>query len=656
MFDRGGPGETRVRAPSHPAPDIEVAVCVSGQARWLLRCLERVGPQAPRLRVVVGGTGAAFRAEVERAIAAAAPRSESLWLSSPATSAVRNAALAACEADVLALLDDDVLVGPAWYEALRAAWSGASQETAVVGGSITPCLEGDRPAWLREDMFNAFGVVDYGSASLELELARETLHAGNASFRCDALRGAGGFWPARGHRWGRDWFSEEHNAQHELARYGWRGHFEPSLAAERMIARTDMRHVALLARRLRYGARMGRVGGLRRADVAARGALSACASLALAPLRSRPERLVGAHADRLVVNLGLLASPLVARSDSQLSGPTEFQPSIPPAARRFVRWPARRGRTGSRSPLILLYHSISGSDDGRGLTVSPTHFGEQLEVLRTLASPISMPEMITGWALEKLPHRSVSVTFDDGYANNVQAAVPALTRAGVPATIYVTTGPIASQTPFWWDEIADLLSGSIELPAVLALVIRGRAYRWRMTSAEERGAVRARLQRLVQPLQRDEIDGVLGQLRSWAMRAASSGLPEPSRPMTVQELCGIADEGCVAIGAHTRWHVSLAFQPREVQVAEIAAAREDLDGWLGRRTDGFAYPFGIIGSDVSPTTRELVERAGYEHGVAVAHGTAPSASHGDPYAMPRVLVPDLGAAAFEEWLAGQLGD
>lgn len=244
---------------------------------------------------------------------------------------------------------------------------------------------------------------------------------------------------------------------------------------------------------------------------------------------------------------------------------------------------------------------------------------------------------------------------DDGYANNVHTAVPALGRAEVPATIYVTTGPIASQTMFWWEEIAELLSGAIELPEALALVIRQRRYQWRMTSAEERAAVRARLQRVVQPLQRDEIDDLLSQLRTWARPAASSRLPESNRPMTVQELCEIANDECVALGAHTRWHVSLAFQPREVQRAEITAAREDLTDWLGSQIDGFAYPFGIIGSDVSPMTRDLVKRAGYEYAVAVAHGRG-SETRRDPYAAPRVVVPDLGAAAFEEWLARQLGD
>ncbi|MGH2822062.1 MAG: glycosyltransferase family A protein, partial [Thermoleophilaceae bacterium] len=157
-------------------------------------------------------------AALERA-GAGTPRIEHVGPDGPAMA--RNRALAACEAEVLALVEDDVLVEPGWFEALTAAWEGAEGRLACVGGPLRASFAAGRPAWLSDDLVDTFATLDMGERTALVDARRGTFHGGNVSFRADALRGVGGFWPARGHRDGRDWFSEEHEAQRELARAGW---------------------------------------------------------------------------------------------------------------------------------------------------------------------------------------------------------------------------------------------------------------------------------------------------------------------------------------------------------------------------------------------------------------------------------------------------
>jgi peptidoglycan/xylan/chitin deacetylase (PgdA/CDA1 family) len=57
-----------------------------------------------------------------------------------------------------------------------------------------------------------------------------------------------------------------------------------------------------------------------------------------------------------------------------------------------------------------------------------------------------------------LPEAGVVVTFDDGYVDNLRNALPILERLRVPATLFVATGPVESQRPFWWDEFSALWS------------------------------------------------------------------------------------------------------------------------------------------------------------------------------------------------------
>ncbi|MDX6657165.1 MAG: hypothetical protein QOH62_1958, partial [Solirubrobacteraceae bacterium] len=141
-------------------------------------------------------------------------------------SLARIAALEACDEEWIAFVDGDVVVEPSWRV------PPVGDDVAVVSGP----LRGE---------FATHGV------------GAETFHGGNVAFRAPALRGVGGFWPARGHRFGRDWFSDEHEAQRELARAGWRAVFDEAMAARRLPSPGRLRRAA------RAGARRPRRGGPR---------------------------------------------------------------------------------------------------------------------------------------------------------------------------------------------------------------------------------------------------------------------------------------------------------------------------------------------------------------------------------------------------------
>src|SRR5215210_2506432 len=89
-----------------------------------------------------------------------------------------------------------------------------------------------------------------------------------------------------------------------------------------------------------------------------------------------------------------------------------------------LRRATRRSRNQlGRKSLILLYHRIAGSrSDPWSLGVAPRHFAEHLEILRQHAYPIKLGRLSQGLLDGDLPDRSVVVTFDDGYADNLHNA------------------------------------------------------------------------------------------------------------------------------------------------------------------------------------------------------------------------------------------
>jgi peptidoglycan/xylan/chitin deacetylase (PgdA/CDA1 family) len=86
---------------------------------------------------------------------------------------------------------------------------------------------------------------------------------------------------------------------------------------------------------------------------------------------------------------------------------------------------------------VLLYHSISTTPHDR-MAVPPALFEEHLALLREEFFPIALGDalqlMTSG---ESPPERAVAVTFDDGYRDNYEAALPLLSRHSISATFFV---------------------------------------------------------------------------------------------------------------------------------------------------------------------------------------------------------------------------
>lgn len=104
-------------------------------------------------------------------------------------------------------------------------------------------------------------------------------------------------------------------------------------------------------------------------------------------------------------------------------------------------------------PTILTYHHIAPPPDtgeNPGLFVSPESFERQLEYLkhsRTLV--ISLDSLKNTLLIEPKTHAEGQAvfTFDDGYLDNYDAALPLLIRYGFKAAFFITTGWIGGESP-----------------------------------------------------------------------------------------------------------------------------------------------------------------------------------------------------------------
>ncbi len=317
-------------------------------------------------------------------------------------------------------------------------------------------------------------------------------------------------------------------------------------------------------------------------------------------------------------------------------------------------------------PIILLYHRVIDlAVDPQLLAVSPVHFREHLSVLRETCAPMSLAAMLESLRSGDSPDRAVVVTFDDGYADNLEFAAPILSRYDVPATVYVTPADDENPRPFWWDELERLVLASPNPPPGFAISIEGTEIAWRVDGgpldapvpdwnvnrpavAGSREGVYLKLCELLRPLASCERDRVVERLGR--LLGAAPATSAPHQRLSSAEIVRLIDEAPIEIGAHTLTHPVLAVLSPAEQRREIEGSRQRLERMTGRPIESFAYPFGTR-RDYDDRTVSIVRDCGFS--TACANFAGCVGRKVDPFQLPRFIVRDWDGDRFarklDEW-------
>jgi peptidoglycan/xylan/chitin deacetylase (PgdA/CDA1 family) len=158
------------------------------------------------------------------------------------------------------------------------------------------------------------------------------------------------------------------------------------------------------------------------------------------------------------------------------------------------------------TPMILMYHGIADApQDPNQLCVSPRRFAEQMSWLeRSGLRGVSVATLLDARA-RGLGDGMVGITFDDGYASVLEAALPELTARGFGATAFIISALVGRTNE--WDAgpvwplldrvgIAELAAGGVEIASHSATHphLAGLAAR---RQAAEASASRAQLEDLL---------------------------------------------------------------------------------------------------------------------------------------------------------------
>jgi peptidoglycan/xylan/chitin deacetylase (PgdA/CDA1 family) len=286
----------------------------------------------------------------------------------------------------------------------------------------------------------------------------------------------------------------------------------------------------------------------------------------------------------------------------------------------------------TRGLVVFSWHNIESTPGfptahGRGVE----GFERQLRFLARFATVLPLePALDALYAGETLPKRAVCLTFDDGYRDNLELAVPLLRRYGLPATFFLVPAFLDQARGAWWESLGWALGHSrresVEFegteyrlgPAVAASADRMAQSLKGRSQVERDAAIRA----LVDLTDPEGTDPGAGLFLDWdgARALAAAGF---------------------SIGSHSLDHAILSREDPAVQVANIDTARRALVAGIGQEIASIAYPNGRF-ADADRHTMAAAQTAGHRYGLLLEPGRTTAST--DPFAIRRPFVlPHRGA-------------
>lgn len=225
--------------------------------------------------------------------------------------------------------------------------------------------------------------------------------------------------------------------------------------------------------------------------------------------------------------------------------------------------------------------------------VTESAFESQLQYLQRNTTVLPLWEAVARLQEGTLPHRCVSLTFDDGYANNLQLAYKLLQKYGMPATIFLASSYVESGEFF---------------PFLQTKLIK--------LSGETKPEVRFMPDYKLTPL-----DSVMQSASRWwpeIKAKLSDEQRQTLRPLTTEEVQN-ADPRLIEFGAHSHSHCIFRNETPVRRQMEIQTSLQKVEQWTARPVRLFSYPNGQRG-DFNSSDQVILRKEGVQAAVTAIAG------------------------------------
>ncbi|MEJ2722054.1 MAG: polysaccharide deacetylase family protein [bacterium] len=302
--------------------------------------------------------------------------------------------------------------------------------------------------------------------------------------------------------------------------------------------------------------------------------------------------------------------------------------------------------------LVVMYHELydprlSGLHNGsHDALPAVSHFESHLRAITNRYRVVSLAEAVGEMRAGGLREHSVALTFDDGCASIYDVAYPLLRKYGVPATVFLLTGWVGNDRPFWWHIVRDMLRRSD---------FRGVTPEKLREAADLSETPRMKIGKLDMQFRLQVTDSVEDRLRVMPdieRRARlerlrkllfNGDLYEPRRePALTWDQVREMTAGGIEFGAHTHTHVNIRFEDTETVEREIILSKTEIEEKTGGRVSGFAFPYGKD-VDVYASLEDTLRAKGFVYACHAYSGI--NSDRTNPYLLSRSSLPFTNSQA-----------
>lgn len=288
---------------------------------------------------------------------------------------------------------------------------------------------------------------------------------------------------------------------------------------------------------------------------------------------------------------------------------------------------------------VLAYHRVNQipKDDfafnEEIISATPDMFRAQLKWLSKYFKVINHQQLLAHQqGVLTLTKPPCLITFDDGYADNAELALPILQEFGMPATIFVTTGTLDSQELFWFDKVAYW----INYTAPRTLILDEARFVMSVTD-HNRKLVRQAIGVYLAGVSENQRLLFLQQLEAQCQITIPDALVALAKPLSWQQARQLTAAG-IEIGAHTVSHGFLN-QMTAVQIEnELFIAKQRIEEETGQSPIALSYPTGKYSETVIQIAKRLGFQFGYTYHHQVAHLKNIKAASQAAFEIPRLHV------------------
>ena len=290
--------------------------------------------------------------------------------------------------------------------------------------------------------------------------------------------------------------------------------------------------------------------------------------------------------------------------------------------------------------ILTLHHvrpwrpATPGFAPNRLLEITPEFLDEALGVVRATGFELVSLDEAARRLRAGMDAPFAALTFDDGYRDARDFALPILERHRAPFTVFFATGFIERTARLWWLELEEAVR------RLETVEVQREGLRWRLDARTpaEKSIAYDRVYWSLRARPEGELLDVVGEL---ARRAAvSTAALADQLFMDWDEVVAFSQHPLVSVGAHSLTHRRLAQWPLADAREEMAGSRAALEARLGRPVESFAYPVGDPTS-AGPREFDLAREVGFRCAVTTRPGMLFPAHARHLTALPRLSLNGL---------------